>query len=265
MGLKELNIKLCYESGVDDIIEDFYEPALGSSIQYDRIAGFFSSSALAVAARGLSNFVKNDGKMRLITSPRLNKEDWEIIKRIEENSTDIAISDFGINFDNIESEFVSNHVKALGWMLSKGLLDMRMAIVYNNDGTILEDSSVLEQGLFHQKVGILKDKYGDEISFSGSINETATAWINNDEEFKVFKSWTNSDEYFIRDKERFEEMWNGNRKNIKVYKLPDAIKLELIHYSSGFDMRSISFSRYCKDRCKEYNFENDKNLFFYQA
>lgn len=265
MGLKELNIKLCYESGVDDIIEDFYEPALGSSIQYDRIAGFFSSSALAVAARGLSNFIKNDGKMRLITSPRLNKEDWEIIKRIEENSTDIAISDFGINFDNMESEFVSNHVKALGWMLSKGLLDMRMAIVYNNDGTILEDSSVLEQGLFHQKVGILKDKYGDEISFSGSINETASAWINNDEEFKVFKSWTNSDEYFIRDKERFEEMWNGNRKNIKVYKLPDAIKLELIHYSSGFDIRSISFSRYCNDRCKEYNFENDKNLFFYQA
>lgn len=41
MSFKDLHIKPCYESGIDDIIEDYYVPVLGSAIRYDRIAGFF--------------------------------------------------------------------------------------------------------------------------------------------------------------------------------------------------------------------------------
>ena len=84
MGFKELSIKTCYESGTDNIIEDFYIPVLDSSIQYDRIAGFFSSSSLVIASRGLYGFIKNGGKMRLITSPRLGSEDAAPAPRIAE-------------------------------------------------------------------------------------------------------------------------------------------------------------------------------------
>ncbi len=265
MNFKDLHIKPCYESGIDDIIEDYYVPVLGSSIQYDRIAGFFSSSSLAVAARGIADFIKNGGKMRLITSPRLNGEDVEILKRIIDNDSSLCLSDFGIDLDNLENEFEKNHVKALGWMLTSGLLEMRLAIVLNEDGSICDNETISEKGLFHQKVGILKDADGNEMSFSGSINETAAAWVNNDEEFKVFKEWTESYAYFIRDKKRFDEIWNGERKNVKVYNLPNAIKADIIHFSSDFDLEGISLKKYRSARLQKYDFKQDKGLFFYQA
>ncbi len=265
MSFKDLQIKACYESGVDDIVEDFYMPVLDTSVQYDRIAGFFSSSALAVAARGLAGFIANHGKMRLITSPRLNKEDIDIVKRIAANSQSLNLYDFGFDLEHIENEIEKNHVKALGWMLSSGLLEMKLAIVYNEDGSICDNETISEKGLFHQKVGVLKDTDGNELSFSGSINETATAWINNDEEFKVFKAWTDSSEYFARDKKRFDEIWNGERNNIKVYQLPDAVKADIIRRSSDFNLESISLKRYRTIRSLSYDFRNDKGLFFYQA
>ena len=43
------------------------------------------------------------------------------------------------------------------------------------------------EGLFHQKIGILKDDEGNIISFSGSNNETYSGWTSNIEEFKVFR------------------------------------------------------------------------------
>lgn len=265
MNFKELQIKACYESGIDDIIEDYYVPVLGSSVHYDRIAGFFSSSSMAVAARGLSDFIENGGKMRLITSPRLNRDDIEIIKKVAEDDSALTLADFGIDTTSLVSEFEKNHVKALGWMLATGLLEMKLAIVFNEDGTICDNETISEKGLFHQKVGILRDADGNELSFSGSINETATAWVNNDEEFKVFKEWTDSHEYFVRDKERFDEIWNGDRKNVKVYNLPSAVKADIVRYSSDFKTESISLKKYHAIKLKKFDFSQDKKLFFYQA
>lgn len=265
MSFKDLHIKPCYESGLDDIIEDYYVPVLGSAIRYDRIAGFFSSTSLAVAARGIADFIVNGGRMRLITSPRLNGEDIEIVKKIVADDTSLMPSDFGLDLDNLENEFERNHIKALGWMLASGLLEMKLAIVFNDDGSICDNETISEKGLFHQKVGILKDTEGNEMSFSGSINETASAWVNNDEEFKVFKEWTDAREYFERDRKRFNEIWNGERKNVKVYNLPSAIKSNIVHYSLDFDKESISLNKYRTIRLRNFNFKSDKKLFFYQA
>lgn len=102
MSFKDLHIKPCYESGIDDIIEDYYVPVLGAAVQYDRIAGFFSSTSLAVAARGIADFIVNGGKMRLITSPRLSGEDADVVKKIVENDPSLNLSDFGLDFDNLE-------------------------------------------------------------------------------------------------------------------------------------------------------------------
>ena len=265
MSFKDLLIKPCYESGIDDIIEDFYVPVLGASIQYDRIAGFFSSTSLAVAARGIADFIVNGGKMRLITSPTLNGEDIEIVKKIVSDDSSLTLSEFGLDLDNLENEFEKNHVKALGWMLASGLLEMKLAIVFNDDGSICNNEVISEKGLFHQKVGILKDTQGNEISFSGSINETASAWVNNDEEFKVFKEWSDAYEYFERDRKRFDEIWNGARKNVKVYSLPSAIKANIVNYSSDFNSECISLKKYRAIRLKEFDFRSDKKLFYYQA
>lgn len=264
MSFKELNIKSCYESGIDDIIEDFYVPVLSEAVQYDRIAGFFSSSALAIASRGLQDFIKHQGKMRIITSPILNSDDAAIIEKITNSRDSIELEDLGVFVDNIEDEFESNHVKALGWMLYNGLLEMKLAVVQNENGIISSASELIGNGLFHQKVGVLTDSDGNRLSFSGSINESASAWVYNDEEFKVFKGWTDSSEYYLRDKKRFEEIWYGQRSNIMIFDLPNAIKNKLIQYSRNFDIESISINHYREKKQLMSKKNNEISLFYYQ-
>lgn len=265
MSFKDIDIQACYESGTCDIVEDFYEPVLMHSVSYDRIAGFFSSAALAIASRGLYGFIKNHGKMRLITSPILSGEDAEIIRKVTESPESLTEVDLGVNLTNICNEFVDNHVKALGWMLREGLLEMKLAVITNN-GRPCTAEEVKNSGLFHQKVGILRDTDGNELSFSGSINETASAWVNNDEEFKVFKAWEDSYEYYLKDQSRFVEIWSGQRQNMKVFDLPSAIRDKLIQHSVDFDVEKLSITQYRRSKINMFDFKNSPiPLFYYQA
>ena len=266
MSFKLLDIKPSYESGVGDIVLDFYEPVLTEAVSYDRISGFFTSTSLAVAARGMCNFIKNGGIMRLITSPILSSDDVEIIKQLIENKSEIHSKELGLNLDALEDTLISDHVKAFGWLLSSGKIDVRLAILLGDDSKPVTKEKLLSAGLFHQKIGILTDTEGNHLSFSGSINETASAWTKNDEEFKVFKEWDESSSYYYEDRERFNTLWEGKKRNVIIVDLPHAVKNELIEYSKDFDVERISAKQYIERKKKQTSpFElNGISLFYYQ-
>ncbi|MDD3916533.1 MAG: hypothetical protein PHX00_05225 [Synergistaceae bacterium] len=58
-----------------DILRDFYVPALERSVDYRRVAGYFTSSSLAAAAQGFSVFTSSGGRMRLIAGADIAPED----------------------------------------------------------------------------------------------------------------------------------------------------------------------------------------------
>jgi len=89
MSLRELSIKKSYDSDFDNILVDFYVPALSISIRYSRLTGFFSSTSLAVAARGISKLIKNSGYVRLITGAKFKKKDIEAITNAYEKPEDL--------------------------------------------------------------------------------------------------------------------------------------------------------------------------------
>ena len=64
MTFKELDFKYSYDSDDCDILNDFYIPTLSEAISYKRIAGFFSSNSFAVAAIGISQLIKNGGRIQ---------------------------------------------------------------------------------------------------------------------------------------------------------------------------------------------------------
>ena len=266
MSFKSLDIKPSYESGIGDIVQDFYEPVLTEAVLYDRISGFFTSTSLAVAARGMCNFIKNGGIMRIITSPILSSDDIEIIEQLIEKKGEIRSKELGLDLDVLEDTFISDHVKAFGWLLSAGKIDIRLAILLGDDNKPITKEKILSAGLFHQKIGILTDIEGNHISFSGSINETASAWTKNDEEFKVFKEWDESSSYYYEDRERFNLLWDGKKRNVVIVDLPSAVRNELIEYSKDFDVERISAKQYIERKKKKASpFELDGiSLFYYQ-
>ena len=85
------------------------------------------------------------------------------------------------------------------------------------------------ESIFHQKIGLIEDSNGNSISFSGSINETFSAWSLNIENFKVFRNWEkNEKEYYESDRHTFFSIWNNLSDKVMVFNLDEALKKKLI-------------------------------------
>ncbi|WP_298518106.1 DEAD/DEAH box helicase family protein [uncultured Methanobrevibacter sp.] len=217
MSLKDVNIKIKYDSDEDDLLNDFYIPVLSQANEYYRLSGFFNSSSLAVSACGLENFIKHNGKMKLITSVIFSENDLNRINEAEENPLKVIEENFIKDLDNISDEFVKDHLAALGWMIAHDYLEIKVA--YPKD----------LNSLFHPKVGILKDSNQNIVSFSGSDNETRSGWLSNIEEFKVFASWKSGHPEIIdSDINSFFKYWDNDANKVNVIEIPKAIKKDLI-------------------------------------
>jgi len=246
LNLKEITLKKSYDSDVDNILGDFYIPALSVSSQYSRLTGFFSSTSLAVAAKGISGLIRNGGHIRLITGAKFFKDDIEAIKSAYDKLEFLLQKNLLKELDNIENDFVKDHVRALGWMVANKILNIKVAIVFDAKGYPIEYSKALEKGIFHQKVGILEDSEGNMISFSGSDNETAMGWKGNVEEFKVFRSWVDSEkEYFETDAQKFNRFWSGKATRTKIIDLPIAIEKKLIEIAPT-NLQELKLERWTK-------------------
>lgn len=253
MTLKSICLKKVYSSDNDDILRDFYIPALAASIEYNRLAGFFSSTSLAIAARGILGLVKNGGFMRLIVSPKLTKEDVEVILNSNEEPKRYIEKRMLQDLEELENQFVRDHVYALGWLIANGKLEIKVAIVYSREGHLQSFEDIKKNGLFHQKVGILKDSEGNVVTFSGSINESAIGWLDNIEEFKVFCSWDASQvEYVEADIQKFDRFWNGVSGRVRVLDLPDAVVKKLIEITPA-NFKEINLEKWsvCSKRVKK--------------
>lgn len=230
MGLRDLHLEASYETAESKthLLDSFYIPVLEQAVKYYRIAGFFSSSALAVAAQGIEGLIQNHGKMYLLISPKLSQSDYEVIRAYGRIPDDAEI------FQELHLDGkVSDNVRALAWMLAQNLLEIRFVV-----GTKTPES------LFHQKVGVITDKRGDQLSFSGSINESAQGWLNNIEEFKVFCSWKAGQiEYINSDFDKFLSYWKNERPQIAaVYSLPEAVRQKIIQIKPD-DIMDLSIMR----------------------
>ena len=213
-GLKTLGLSGTYSTG-DDALRRFYLPALAASCSYDRMAGYYSSSVLRVTAAGLIRFIKNaqehGGCMRLIVGAQLTEADVAAV-RDGVKHRDVAIAEaarrspVALDGNPVGDEYL----KLLGWMVSEGLLDVKVGVPVDASGMPLPPAEA--QGYFHSKYGLLTDPIGDRVAFLGSENETASGWLYNHETFTVAKSWLEQvwaeqgDEIVAR----FDAHWNGH-------------------------------------------------------
>ncbi len=226
MGLREQEFAITYDTSEasKDPVTSFLEPCLENSVTYDRLSGYFSSRFLALAAKGLGPFLLGEGKMRLVMSSQLSSVDLEALTKNQDSPGMWAHLFDHLEFgdESFQSVVEKRHFEAMCWLVSKGRLEIRIVIY-------AEQSGQGHSPIFHPKIGIFRDSSGDEISFSGSINETASGWTGNVEEFKVFKSWDRTSEFVTQDKKTFLRHWNGDVEgSFRTIALPEALRQKLI-------------------------------------
>lgn len=229
--LSDLNLARRYnaKSRGTNVISDFFAPALGESVSYDRLTFSFSSGALAAASRGIAGLVANNGKMRILAAPELSEADYQAILKASAESRTKIFEELATNaveeLEELANHIRRNYLSALSWMLRSKRLDLRFAFSIGSFGGKTE-----EEGIFHPKVGVLRDSEGNGVSFSGSINETLSGWTRNVEHFKVFKSWLPSDsEHFADDVETFSSYWYSPSENgIQFVDISDPLERTLV-------------------------------------
>ncbi len=224
MSLKSLQLPLTIDTSSADMTADFYAPALSVSIGYDRGVGFFSSGWLRLAAQGMAQFAANGGRARIITSPILNEADWEALQQgTEAQVNPILRQALARNLADLEKTLEEDTLSALAWMVADEILTFKLALPQNK----------LDGGDFHDKFGVFTDAEGNQVSFSGSPNESVRG-MTNYESIKIFKSWEPAFAPLVAaDAARFARLWENEDRNVRVYDLPDAAREGILRLRRG--------------------------------
>lgn len=222
-GLRGLDLLPGYDSS-DRILETFYVPALSRATSYDRSVGYFRSSALSVAARGLSRFINTGGSVRLLCGAEISAADREAL--LGRKTLDGAFADRLAERLVTDDEIDRRRLEVLAWLAQEGRLEVRIAIAVDANGDPITGGD--HDPYFHEKIGVLRDSYGDGVAFQGSVNESATAWTHNFESFSVYASWDATSTHYAFWANKFDEHWAGRMARFRVYELPDAARQRLL-------------------------------------
>jgi superfamily II DNA or RNA helicase len=263
MSLKNLTIKKEYRSRNDNIVADFYIPLLKESIIYKRAVGFFSSSSLLEISIGLTELIKNKGKIQIIASPELQEGDVEAINKGYLSRKKVISESILEKLKEPQGYFEEERYNLLAHLIEEKRLDIKIALTKNSNGF----------GIYHEKVGLLYDDENNIVAFSGSMNESKNSYINNYETIDVFTSWTDDLERVKGKENYFDKIWNKSEKNLftldfneKTYNFLKKYRKDNVNID--IDKHQFSNERIFEDSSFEYNEEpkipNGINLYDYQ-
>lgn len=215
--LSENPLKLSYSTGRDDLVRDFFVPCLEAAVLYRRAAGYFTSAGLALAARGVASLALRRGRMRLVVSPHLEADDIAALERAKERPAEVLKTVAARTLADIEDALVKDRLNALAWLAAAGLLELRLALRVDDQGRY-------RRGLFHPKTGVFTDETGDQVSFTGSANETAGGLVENYEHIEVFRSWQDTEGRVAGAVTEFEAIWSGDMPGLQVIEFTEATR-----------------------------------------
>jgi DNA phosphorothioation system restriction enzyme len=207
--LSDLQLQISYRTGEDDLLRDFYRPCLVQSVLYRRAVGYFTSSGLAYAAKGLANLIARGGKMRLIASPHLSEDDVDALERAKEKPDQVLKEIVARSLNDVENLLQGDRLNALAWLAASGALEVKLALTIDEQGRFTGS-------IYHEKIGIFTDEGGNNVAFTGSANETVGGLIANFESIMVFRSWGETEHYVSEISKNFDALWDNTTPRLRI-------------------------------------------------
>ena len=214
MTFKEFAIEKSYiNRGSNNFLDSLLKPALREAAYYRRSVGFFSSSVFSLLLNSLPSFIRNNGKIHLIVSPELSNDDIKAIQLGYEKKSDLLNRRFLEDFDAEIRLFDDVGLDTLAELVARGILDVKVASVKN------------DFGIYHDKLGILTDRVGNNVVFYGSPNSSANAYLNNYEKIRVVRDWIQGEGEAVRDEiSEFDSMWENRNPYLEVFDFMESVK-----------------------------------------
>ena len=94
---------------------------------------------------------------------------------------------------------------------------------------------ISEDGIFHEKAGIVTDRAGDTLAWNGSLNETPAGWRRNWESINVYTSWGPEPERVNDEDANFARIWADQAQRVVVLDAPEAARRDLLRFMPASD------------------------------
>src|SRR5690606_14295690 len=117
-------------------------------------------------------------KMRLVCSPSITDDDANAIESGYAQRDEVVSKAVTKDIEDMLSDpDLASQTRVLATLVKTHALDIRLAL--RKDGA----------GIYHEKIGVFADAFGQRVSFLGSANETWSAWHiqGNHESVEVFR------------------------------------------------------------------------------
>jgi len=229
MILSDRTWKLKYTPDDGDLVRLFYVPALEAAVRYDRSTGFFSASALTLAARGIEGLIRNNGRMRLVVGCTLAQGEIEAIEKGLKLRDAVEEKISACPLEPLTSE-ASQALELLSWLVARGILEVKVAVPCDPNR-----KPIPSDGIFHEKAGIVEDKAGYRLAWNGSLNETATGWQHNWESINIFTSWGNEPRRVDEEETNFARIWADKAQRVITLDVPAALRADLMRFLPAND------------------------------
>ena len=226
-----------YDPDEGTLVAQFYLTALACAQRYDRTTGYFSATALAVAARGIEGLVLNAGRMRMVVGCTLGQPEVDAIEQGQSLKDTVAGMLLAMPLTG-SSKGEKEALELLAWMVAKGNLEIKVAVPCDDNR-----NPVTSQAIFHEKAGVMEDKTGNKLAFAGSINETAYGWLHNWESFHVFCDWDGGTRHVDAEERSFAQLWADKSKRAKVLDVPAAVREDLLRFMPADDLEPERLKR----------------------
>lgn len=213
-SLKDLCFKPVYDSDNCNILTDFYIPVLSRAKTYDRAVGYFNATTLNIISNGITAFSDKDIKLRYLVGHELDIETFNALKlgySQQEKILESMLDDWLVPEEM--KALIETRFSVLINLIQKNKLDLKIAF--------------REHGIYHEKVGIVTDNFGNIVLFQGSMNETKYGLQvgKNFESFDVCKNWLENDNQKIEyHQSKFNSLWENKSKDTLVLDIPTVVK-----------------------------------------
>ena len=255
MSFKELDLPNIIRTGSEWTPKKFFKKVLAETKFYRRAAGYFSSSVLLDLSDEIMQVYNRGGKIQLVISPNISKEDLLAIKTAEELKNkiinEIDVEELIENFSQSQKE----KFNFLLFLIKEDILEIKLAVRITEKGL----------GLYHEKLCIFEDEEGNIVSTIGSNNASENGLIGNFESAQLSKSYDSKNCACIEDHIKiYNDLWNNNTNELVVFDIPEKIKDELFEETYDEDLAKNYIREYLEkeaiEQIKPPDLEDDPNI-----
>ena len=203
-----------------NIVRNLVDPHLGSCKRYRRIVAFFRPSILKVWKNSLEHIINNDDvkieiiiagtstdNIRLLEQLNRYNSDEEKAEVLRRRSNEILEEASGLSGDDAKDR----QRNILAWLIKEGKLEFKLSFVMHDTNYELD----------HRKIGYFEKQNGQKIVFSGSVNESDSAYVRHGETLMIWDSFDEADlQYTTTFGQQLDDCWDEVPNDIWKVKKP---------------------------------------------